>query len=221
MLSFVVEGAEDIHDVAAFPVNFKKPIVVTALAGIGETGNANWDDFHPRVNVFSSPQAFQQSAIVGDVLTLTNVPLLGQPVEIGVADTRYYVSLDVTPFVIPPGEHWISIAVDRKDAFWSWTETTVPLGADIGKAYDVSQYYFYKSIHFTTGSLAIDVGGHLLCDADVVPVVFGDGQINVDDLLFVINHWSETGDSPADITADAIVNVDDLLAVINEWGACE
>lgn len=220
MLSNVSEGHEYIYDASAFPVDFKRPIAVTSLAGIGETSDTNWANFHPWVNVFTSPLAFQESALVGDVLSLTNVPLAGEPIAIG-SDPRHYVVLDIEPFIIPAGEHWISIVVARYDANWAWTETSVSLGHDIGKAYDVVQYYTYNFGSWTTGSLAIDVGGHLLCDADVVPPGIGNGVINLDDLLFVIDQWAATGDNPADITGNGVVDVEDLLAVINEWGTCE
>jgi hypothetical protein len=55
----------------------------------------------------------------------------------------------------------------------------------------------------------------------------GDGVVNVDDLLTVINHWGICAPPPgpcaADIAppgGDGLVNVDDLLAVLNEWGLC-
>lgn len=54
----------------------------------------------------------------------------------------------------------------------------------------------------------------------------GDGVVNVDDLLSIINAWGPCPPFPtpcvADVAplpmSDAMVNVDDLLAVINEWG---
>jgi hypothetical protein len=59
----------------------------------------------------------------------------------------------------------------------------------------------------------------LQCPADVSGG--GNGVVDVDDLLTVINNW---GDCPApcaaDIMLDGVVDVDDLLAVINAWGAC-
>jgi hypothetical protein len=58
------------------------------------------------------------------------------------------------------------------------------------------------------------------CPADVAPDG-GNGTIDVDDLLLVINNWGAQGSNPADITGNEIVDVDDLLAVINAWGACE
>jgi hypothetical protein len=62
------------------------------------------------------------------------------------------------------------------------------------------------------------------CPADIAPPG-GDGAVNVNDLLAVINGW---GACPApcppscnaDINDDCMVNVNDLLAVINAWGSC-
>ena len=61
------------------------------------------------------------------------------------------------------------------------------------------------------------------CPADIAPQPMGDGVVNVDDLLMVINAWG-TMYNMADIApaanGDNNVNVDDLLMVINAWGAC-
>jgi choice-of-anchor B domain-containing protein len=50
----------------------------------------------------------------------------------------------------------------------------------------------------------------------------GDGVVNIDDLLMVINSWGACASPcPADMTptpGDGIVNIDDLLFVINNWG---
>jgi hypothetical protein len=65
-----------------------------------------------------------------------------------------------------------------------------------------------------------------LCPADIAPPG-GDGQVNVNDLLAIINAWgpcpAPPQTCPADIAppgGDGIVNVNDLLAVINAWGPC-
>lgn len=66
------------------------------------------------------------------------------------------------------------------------------------------------------------------CFADIAPsgVPSGDGVVNVDDLLAVINAWGPCADPkncPPDIAppgGNGTVNVDDLLAVINAWGPC-
>jgi hypothetical protein len=58
-----------------------------------------------------------------------------------------------------------------------------------------------------------------LCPGDIAPAG-GDGSVDVDDLLEVINNWGETG-GPADITQNGVVDVDDLLVIINQWGPCK
>ena len=57
----------------------------------------------------------------------------------------------------------------------------------------------------------------LPCPADIT----GNGAVNTDDLLSVINHWGPCpAPCPADITGNGAVNTDDLLSVINHWGPC-
>ena len=46
----------------------------------------------------------------------------------------------------------------------------------------------------------------------------GDGHVNVDDLLAVINSWGRCACCAADLDESGAVDVDDLLAVINTWG---
>lgn len=64
------------------------------------------------------------------------------------------------------------------------------------------------------------------CPPDIVPLPTGDGIVDVNDLLAVINAWGPCADPnncPADIAPSGgndTVNVDDLLAVINGWGVC-
>ena len=55
----------------------------------------------------------------------------------------------------------------------------------------------------------------------------GDGLVNVNDLLAVVNQWGACAAPPASCAADlapvggnGLVNVNDLLAVINAWGSC-
>ena len=50
------------------------------------------------------------------------------------------------------------------------------------------------------------------------PDTDGDGIVNVNDMLAVLDSW---GDCPADVDADGLVNVNDVLLVIAEWGFCE
>ena len=48
----------------------------------------------------------------------------------------------------------------------------------------------------------------------------GNGIVDVDDLLAVINTWG-SNNPIGDATGNGIVDVDDLLVVINGWGVCE
>ena len=65
------------------------------------------------------------------------------------------------------------------------------------------------------------------CPADIAPPG-GNGAVNIDDLLLVINSWGSCpAPCPPACTADispsggnCVVNIDDLLAVINGWGPC-
>jgi hypothetical protein len=61
------------------------------------------------------------------------------------------------------------------------------------------------------------------CGADIAPKGGGNGVIDIDDLLVVINFWGATGvpgSVPGDITRNGVVDIDDLLEIINSWGPC-
>ena len=67
--------------------------------------------------------------------------------------------------------------------------------------------------------LSVAIGDAELCIADVT----GNGLVDVDDLLVIINAWGSCADPkncPADFTGNGAVDVDDLLTVINGWGVC-
>lgn len=80
--------------------------------------------------------------------------------------------------------------------------------------------------------LHLRIGGHIgqqgsgVIDIECEPGdtpgdINGDGEVNVDDLLIVLNNWGECDDCDscnADLTGDCTVNVDDLLIVLNNWG---
>ena len=80
-------------------------------------------------------------------------------------------------------------------------------------------------------TLSFDTGEALPCPTDCAPDngdgTFGNGVVNIDDLLAVINAFGSAGD-PCDAAPDngdgtfgnGIVNIDDLLAVINAFGPC-
>jgi len=52
--------------------------------------------------------------------------------------------------------------------------------------------------------------------------VNGDGKVNLDDLIILIEHWLETPSQPdwckdADVNRDGIVNVYDVLLIMIHW----
>jgi hypothetical protein len=58
-----------------------------------------------------------------------------------------------------------------------------------------------------------------ICPADITPAS-GDGEVNVDDLLAVINNWGTSDSSTGDVNHDGVVNGADLAMVIDNWGPC-
>jgi hypothetical protein len=77
-----------------------------------------------------------------------------------------------------------------------------------------------------TGATVLAYKGTPHCGADIAPPG-GDGTVNVNDLLAVINGWGACPAPPASCDADispaggdGAVNVNDLLSVINAWGIC-
>jgi hypothetical protein len=69
-------------------------------------------------------------------------------------------------------------------------------------------------------TLSVAMGEAQMCVADVT----GNGLVDVDDLLIIINAWGACAnpkDCPADVTANGAVDVDDLLTIINAWGVCQ
>lgn len=57
----------------------------------------------------------------------------------------------------------------------------------------------------------ICVGGNVPGDTN------GDGIVDLDDLLAVINSWGACPGCVGDLTGDGVVDIDDLLLVINNW----
>ena len=45
-----------------------------------------------------------------------------------------------------------------------------------------------------------------------------DGGVNILDLVYVGQHYGETGQSPADINGDQVVNIEDLILVAGALG---
>ena len=57
------------------------------------------------------------------------------------------------------------------------------------------------------------------CAGDLAPVG-GNGAVDVNDMLAIINAWGPCAGCPTDLNGDGNVNVNDLLMVVNAWGPC-
>jgi hypothetical protein len=84
------------------------------------------------------------------------------------------------------------------------------------------------TVSYTPTSVIVQAAPGAPCPADIAPLPDGNGVVDVDDLLVVINGWGacETGEEcPSDIVpvsnGNGVVDVDDLLLVINAWGTCD
>lgn len=75
---------------------------------------------------------------------------------------------------------------------------------------------FPPSVTFNTVAFFMDRLRHRAGD------VTGDGVVNIDDLVEVINHWGPCPAAPAfcpqEATGDSQINIDDLVRVITNWG---
>ena len=63
------------------------------------------------------------------------------------------------------------------------------------------------------------------CPADIEPIGQGDGVVDSDDLLLILESWGPCPSCMADIAplaagGDNLVDVDDLLVLIASWGSC-
>lgn len=56
------------------------------------------------------------------------------------------------------------------------------------------------------------------CQGDITPSG-GDGLVNIDDLLLLINSWG-SNNPRADIDHNGTVDMDDLLMLLIDWGSC-
>ncbi|MDG2423998.1 MAG: hypothetical protein P8M22_08470 [Phycisphaerales bacterium] len=69
-----------------------------------------------------------------------------------------------------------------------------------------------------------DTNNNGIPDECECPDTNGDGLVDVNDILAVIDAWGDCvpdQDCPADVDGDDVVDVNDLLLVIGEWGTCE
>jgi V8-like Glu-specific endopeptidase len=101
-------------------------------------------------------------------------------------------------------------------------QSQVTISVSAGQCYKIRVGGFGGATDFDQGSGTITLT-KLYCPADIVPGS-GNGVVNIDDLLTVINGWGACPPvCPADVHppgGNGMVNIDDLLRVINSWGPC-
>jgi len=133
---------------------------------------------------------------------------------------------EVTPTTIGPSDAW------RYDFYIDdvLAETITRFGQDgfdwvrLGSGRPTNGHVSFID-NVRVSMVPLEVAG-LPCPADCAPAG-GNGAVNIDDLLAVINAFGSM-DGPCDNAPDngdgtfgnGIVNIDDLLGVINAFGAC-
>jgi hypothetical protein len=117
---------------------------------------------------------------------------------------------------LPAGRHWVRLTANAS------YEAGVNVGASglpsISKSNSGTLFPNSPPI-----ALRFISAEEVLCPSDIAPPG-GNGTVDVDDLLLVINSWGPCdGECAADIApsvGNGVVDVDDLLTVINNWGDC-
>jgi hypothetical protein len=83
------------------------------------------------------------------------------------------------------------------------------------------------------GDPIIDGGGNCLADAcgdingngvqdecECLGDINGDGEVGINDFLWLLSDWGPCGDCPSDLDADGMVGVVDFLKLLARWGPC-
>ncbi len=112
----------------------------------------------------------------------------------------------------------------------SWPETAKLLASDGSIAEQFGYSVAISGTAAIAGSRLDDDNGadcgsaYIFETACQCPDTNGDGFIDVNDALIVIDAWGDCipdQDCPADVDGDGLVNVNDILLIIGEWGLCE
>ena len=111
----------------------------------------------------------------------------------------------------------------------SWPETAKLLASDGSIAEQFGYSVAISGTAAIAGSRLDDDNGadcgsaYIFETACQCPDTNGDGFIDVNDALIVIDAWGDCvpdQDCPADVDDDGLVNVNDILLVISSWGDC-
>ncbi|MEM7227194.1 MAG: thrombospondin type 3 repeat-containing protein [Planctomycetota bacterium] len=218
-----------------FTVTQSAPLCAT----IGSSGSVDFNALPVTVEAeISSPPDFQlDSGFTSEELADFDGVLGGAGrtyVWSGLSDQSYVViTLGVDSFPLVSMVQWI-LALDMSNVQFVGTAQSAPVDTDRDGVLDACDNCPAVA---NAGQEDADMNGvGDACEAQPCPEdcapdngdgTFGNGVINIDDLLAVINAFGSAG-GPCDAAPDngdgtfgnGIINIDDLLAVINAFGDC-
>jgi len=190
-----------------------------------------------------APMITVQEVIMCDATTGLPIPgwdfvpnaLVGQEFNIAAGGGNFIGFLGETTQNIPPG-----FPIDIK------IKVTVPVGTSFDQIEDALQAAgplvgtdeATFDGQLTGGHQGILPAGEIAqmapsCPWDCAPDngdgTFGNGVVNIDDLLRVINEFGQSGGSSCDNSPDngdgtvgnGVINIDDVLGIINNYGPCD
>jgi outer membrane protein assembly factor BamB len=210
----------------------------TGIRALAANGQQEWFTLHPDGANFLQRPAVDSNGVIyiGDFIGVDLWALNPDGSSRWVLPTtdEIMAELTVTPddqFLIvrgnsgADGPFWIR-GYSTVDGELLWQVDLQPAGEDfiqLASAYDVAFSPDATVAYVTTTYTGdgIEHGNlyaiHLADPASVVGDLTGDGNINVDDLMMVINNWGTCEACVADVNNDCTVDVNDLLMVINQW----
>jgi len=139
----------------------------------------------------------------------------------------FLLGLTITPGASTPNGWRLTNGPDANaDVFWDLDQNTGEENAFFFGAPPAPLAIFYAVIE---GAAAVGDPCQqplAFCNADIAPPG-GNGIVDTDDLLGVINTWGNQGpprpqgDCAPLPNGNCIVNTDDLLEIVNNWGVCD
>lgn len=171
-------------------------------------GNGDFDDSFPLVPVGGQPRSVDAADLDGDgdvdIVVVVTLPLVGDVIQVL---ANRYSELGVLAFAAPQA---IGVA-----AAPNW----VVVGDFDGlPPFDIATANGDSGPSGGSVTVLLNAAGEVSCPSDLN----GDGVVNFDDVLIVLQVYAEGGcdGCPADVNGDGVVNLDDVLQVLADAGAC-
>ena len=137
-------------------------------------------------------------------------------------DPGHFLREHHSPFADAAGNQWIEFDKDREE----WVPTVYGAGRGLTvRDIETTEYLFFRyddqGPYWDYGGPEGAGGGALKVPVECHGDIDGDGVVNIQDLLGVIDQWGECDDEcSADFNGDGTVNITDLLIVLDAWGTC-